>query len=209
MDEREDEELLAAWREGDNPAGSKLFERHFVAVFRFFASKLGDAAAQDLTQRTFMAVVESRDRVREGARMRGYVLGVARNQLLMFLRTRGRRGIDVELEQSCADELMPSPISALAGTEQEKLIVRALRRIPLELQMLLELHYWEELSTEDIGELLHIPRGTVKSRLFRARDEVRKAIASLTDHDALGISSVQDFEHWVLRLRDAKPVSKN
>ncbi len=205
MDERDDASLLAAWRDGDKAAGSALFERHFVAVFRFFASKLGDVAAEDLTQRTFMAVVESRDRVREATRMRGYVLGVAKNQLLMFLRTRGRRGVDAELEHSCADELLPSPLSALAGTEQERLIVRALRRIPLELQMLLELHYWEELSTEEIGELMGIPRGTVKSRLFRARDEVRKAIEALAEDPRLRESSVQDFEQWVLRMRDAKP----
>jgi RNA polymerase sigma-70 factor (ECF subfamily) len=205
VDERDDAALLEAWRSGDQAAGSALFERHFVAVFRFFASKLGDVAAEDLTQRTFMAVVETRDRVREGARMRAYVLGVAKNQLLMFLRTRGRRGADVELAQSCADELLPSPPSALAGSEEERLIVRALRRIPLELQMLLELHYWEELSTEEIAELLAIPRGTVKSRMFRAREEVRRAIAALAEDPRLGESSVQDFEQWVLRIRDARP----
>ena len=205
MDARDDATLLADWRAGDKAAGGALFERHFVAVFRFFASKLGDVAAEDLVQRTFMAVVESRDRVRDGVRMRAYVLGVAKNQLLMFLRTRGRRGVDQELAQSCADELLPSPPSVLAGTEQERLIVRALRRIPLELQMVLELHYWEELATEEIGELLGIPRGTVKSRLFRAREEVRRAIEALADDPQLRESSVQGFEQWVLRIRDAKP----
>jgi RNA polymerase sigma-70 factor, ECF subfamily len=201
----DDSELLEAWRAGDGASGSALFERHFVSVFRFFASKLGDTTAQDLTQRTFVAVVQSRDRVREGAKFRGFVLAVARNQLLMYLRARGRRGTDVELETSCVDELMPSPDSALAGSEQERLIVRALRRLPLEQQSLLELHYWEDLSTEEVGEVLGIPRGTVKSRLFRARDDLRKVLAAVAAGERLGESSIQDLEHWVARIRAARP----
>jgi RNA polymerase sigma-70 factor (ECF subfamily) len=201
----DDAELLVRWRAGDREAGDRLFERYFLSVFRFFASKLGDTAAADLTQRTFLAVVESRDRVREGARMRAYVLTVARRELLMFFRARGRHGIDAELAQSCADELLPSPPSALAIAQEERLVVRALRRIPLELQMLLELHYWEELKIEELAELLDIPRGTVKSRLFRAREEIRKAIARMADTDHLRQSSVQDFEKWVLRIRANRP----
>lgn len=205
--ERDDSELLEAWRAGDAAAGNALFERHFVSVFRFFASKLGDVNAQDLSQRTFVAVVQSRDRVREGAKFRGFVLAVARNQLLMFLRTRGRRGTDVELETSCVDDLMPSPDSALAGDEQERLVVRALRRLPLEQQTLLELHYWEDLSTEEVGEILGIPRGTVKSRLFRARDDLRGVLASLATGERLGESSIEDLEQWVARIRGSKPPS--
>lgn len=203
--ERDDADLLEAWRAGDNAAGNALFERHFVSVFRFFASKLGDVTAQDLTQRTFVAVVQSRDRVREGAKFRGFVLAVARNQLLMFLRARGRRGTDVELETSCVDDLLPSPDSALAGDEQERLVVRALRRLPLDQQTLLELHYWEDLSTEEVGEILGIPRGTVKSRLFRARDDLRGVLATLGAGDRVGASSIEDLEQWVARIRGGRP----
>jgi RNA polymerase sigma-70 factor (ECF subfamily) len=205
MTSRDDAELLAAWRDGDGAAGNELFERHFVSVFRFFASKLGDVVAQDLTQRAFERVIQSRDRVRDGSRVRAYMLAIARNELLMFLRARGRHGVDAELERSCVDELLPSPASALAGTEQEQLIVRALRRIPLELQMALELYYWEELSTEEIADVLGIPRGTVKSRLFRAREQVRDAIEVLAVDRVVCESSVRDFEQWVTRLRDARP----
>ncbi|HWB81485.1 MAG TPA: RNA polymerase sigma factor [Nannocystaceae bacterium] len=203
--EEPDETLLARWRAGDSDAGGQLFERYFVTVFRFFASKVGDVVAKDLAQRTFLSLVESRDRVREGSRMRSFVLTIARNQLFMFLRTRGRRAADDELRQSCADELMPSPASALAANEEERIIVRALRRIPLELQMLIELHYWEELSTEELAELLEIPRGTVKTRLHRARAEVRRVIESLEADIDLRRSSVEDFDRWVARLRAARP----
>ena len=201
----DDAKLLEAWRGGDDGAGNALLERHFVSVFRFFASKLGDVAAQDLAQGTFESVVHSRDRVREGAKFRGYVLAIARNQLLMYLRTRGRRGHEVELETSCVDELLPSPDSALAGNERERLLVRALRRLQLDQQTLLELYYWEDLSTEEVGDILGVPRGTVKSRLFRAREDLRAVLASLATTSNLGVSSIHDFEQWVARIRGAQP----
>jgi RNA polymerase sigma-70 factor (ECF subfamily) len=45
--------------------------------------------------------------------------------------------------------------------------------LPLDLQTALELHYWEELSTAELAEVLAIPQGTVKTRLFRAREQLR------------------------------------
>ena len=56
-DERSDFELLEAWREGDQRAGRELFARHFDAIYRFFRSKIEDAA-DDLTQQTFLGCVK-------------------------------------------------------------------------------------------------------------------------------------------------------
>ena len=200
MDEPDDTALLTAWRDGDREAGGRLFDRHFAAVFRFFATKVGDVAAQDLAQRTFLAVVEGRDRIRDGLRVRAYVLGVARNQLLMALRSRARKP-EAPLEHSCVDELAPSPVSALVESQEERAIVRALRRIPLELQSVIELHYWEQLSTEELAAVLGTSREAIKSRLFRARQQVRRALAEIATEDRLPDSSVANFEEWLERLR--------
>ena len=53
-DQKTDFELLEAWREGDQRAGKELFARHFDSIYRFFRSKVDDAA-EDLTQQTFLA----------------------------------------------------------------------------------------------------------------------------------------------------------
>ena len=57
--EPNDRELLHAWHNGDKRAGGQLFNRHFRAIHRFFASKVGPAYAEELSQQTFVAVVES------------------------------------------------------------------------------------------------------------------------------------------------------
>jgi RNA polymerase sigma factor (sigma-70 family) len=204
MSEPEDEALLTAWRAGDRQAGSVLFGRHFAAIHRFFATKVGDAEASDLAQRTFLGAVEARDRMQPNSQARAYLFGIARRQLWMRLRAQGRHGTPASLSESCAEDVLPSPSAVVARTQEETLVVRALRRIPLDLQMLLELHYWESLSTEQLGEIFEVPRGTIKSRLFRARNEARAALARLVDDPERRESSVQDFERWVRRLHDAR-----
>jgi RNA polymerase sigma factor (sigma-70 family) len=85
-----DVELLRAWRDGNAEAGNELVRRNFMSVYRFFVNKASDDV-DDLIQRTFLACVEGRDRLREDASLKAYILGIARNQLLMHMRRRERR----------------------------------------------------------------------------------------------------------------------
>jgi RNA polymerase sigma-70 factor (ECF subfamily) len=83
------------------------------------------------------------------------------------------------------------------------LLLRALRSIPLELQLLLQLHYWDEVPTAEIGEILGIPAGTVKSRLFRARGAVKESITHLESNVAMSESTMSNLDAWARSLRDA------
>ena len=78
---------------------------------------------------------------------------------------------------------------------------RALRRLPVDLQITIELHYWEEMELEDIGKVLEIPGGTVKSRLFRARKLLREQVEQLEAGDALRESTVRDLDGWMRSMR--------
>lgn len=197
-----DAELLRAWRSSDNDAGNELVRRHFMSVYRFFVNKVGTPDEVDeLLQRTFLACVEGRDRVRDDSSLKGYVLGIARNQMLMYVRRRQRDrrmggGNDVSVA-----ELSGSPSQVIAGREEEKLLLLALREIPLDLQTVVELYYWEELSVAQMAEVLDIPPGTVKSRLFRARDALRQRLEAMDIPDAIRKTTVDGFEHWARSLR--------
>lgn len=171
-----DAELWEAWRAGDDAAGAALVERHFLAVYRFFSTKIPDSA-DDLSQATFTACIEGSAAFRGESGFRAFVLGVARKLLLRHLEGRGAvmRGRAVS-EISVAD-LVPSPSSMAAHAEHRELLIAAMRGIPLEFQMVLELHYWEEMGTQAIADVLEIPVGTVKSRLARARGHLRDALA--------------------------------
>lgn len=163
----DDHELLAAWRRGDQAAGGVLLQRHFGALYRFFRNKVGNQA-DDLIQLTMLATVKGRDGFRGDCSFRAYLFVVARHELFRFLRKKSRED-DFDPEASSIYDIRPSP-SAVAGARGEQvLLLEALRCIPLQYQLALELHYWEELSTSELADALEIPVGTVKSRLRRGR----------------------------------------
>lgn len=200
-DPREDVELLEGWRVGDDDAGNVLVRRHFDALFRFFRARLDDGVA-DLVQRTFLGAVEARERL-PPAGFRSYLFGIAHKQLLMELRKRSRRRDLPGSVDGASPVSGGSPSALLLQHQEQHLLLRALRRIPLELQLVLQLHYWDEVPTAEIGEILGIPAGTVKSRLFRARSLVKESIAALAQDSATTTSTLSNLDAWARSLRDA------
>jgi RNA polymerase sigma-70 factor (ECF subfamily) len=201
MAEPTDFELLESWRNGEESAGRALFGRYFDAVFRFFRNKVDDAA-EDLTQQTFMGLVQGRDKFRGDASFRTYLFMIARKRLYSHLRKRDRKSEAVEFDNtSVADLGLVSPSRAVAVRQEQQLLLQALRRLPVEMQVALELFYWEELTVTEISEVLETPVGTVKSRLQRARARLDAAIAELSESEDLLRSTMDNFDVWAKDLQ--------
>jgi RNA polymerase sigma-70 factor (ECF subfamily) len=195
-----DVDLLEAWRAGDREAGGRLFERYIRSLYRFFASKIADGV-EDLIQRTLAACVEHRDRLREGASFRGFLFAVARNELHDAFRARSRdRASDFSVSSLC--DLGTSPRSLVARRGEHRLLAQALQRIPLDLQLAVELHYWEGLTGPELAVALAIPEGTVRSRLRRAVEALRAEIERLADSPDLRASTLDGLDSWASSLRD-------
>ncbi len=194
-----DLELLDEWRAGDRNAGDRLFERHFDSVFRFFDRKMdGDPA--DLVQRTFLACVESSERFEGRSSFRTFLFSIARHELYRHWRERKRRD-DIDFGVSSVADLCPTPSSLVGHHRDGRLLVEALRRIPLDLQVAVELHYWEGLTGPEMAEVLEIPEPTIRSRLHRARETLAKKLDELTASKALLESTATDFEALMVSLR--------
>ena len=178
-----DDELWCAWVGGSNAAGSKLLRRHTGRVHRFFASKVREAA-DDLTQRTLLACLESRTRTLETPvlNFRAYLFGIARFQLLKYLRTLKRDGALDPLQSAIAD-LRPDATASqrVAQREDLEVLTRARQRLPVDHQVVLELFYWEELSVVEIAGVMNVAVGTVKSRLFRAKSQLKEDFVRARD----------------------------
>ena len=173
-----DAQLLDAWRAGDETAGSELFSRLFRPCKRFFVNKVPERDIEDLLQQTFAALVEGRDRFKGDSSLRTYVLGIARRVLYRYLRTFARRDSkhSPDLHVSSIAALGVTP-GTLMVTQQEQQHVRvALQQIPVHYQTILELSYWEGLPNDVLAEILEIDRTTVRTRLFRARKALAKAL---------------------------------
>ena len=190
---------LEAWRAGDKSAGQELFARYYDAVARFFLNKVGDASS-DLIQRTFLACIEGLPRFRGDGTFRSYLFAVAYRQLCRYFRD--HKGATVELETQSAVALDPSISGLVVEREEMRLFLQALREIPLELQVVLELHYWEQCSVAEMAAALEIPEGTVKSRLRRGREQVRLAVERLAANPELVDSTLRGLETWAREVRE-------
>ncbi len=193
-----DVELLDRWRSGDNAAGSALLDRHFQSLLRFFHNKAPDAV-EDLIQETFLACAQSKDAFRGEASFRTYLFTVARHELYAHFAKRMRPSENAaDIGSLSVADLGTSPSGALARRRDMQLLLRALRTLPLDLQVALELHYFEDLSGAEMAAILGVPEGTIRSRLRRAREAMKasmEALAEAGDEEALQASQ-RDLDAW-------------
>ena len=195
-----DDELLAKWRAGEAEAADALFERHFDGLYRFFRNK-APASADDLVQRTLLACFEGRDRFRGECSFRTYLFAIARNQLLGHLAA-ARGGAAVAPEHDSIVDSAPSPSAALHLRHEHEIVLQALRRIPVDHQILLELFYWEQQSGAELAEILGAPEGTIRSRLRRARQLLSAEVEALAASPELVHSTLSRLDDWAAGLRE-------
>lgn len=197
-----DLELLAAWREGDDAAGNDLFDRHFKSVVRFVKNKLRDTVeVEDVVQRTFLACVEGRDRFEGRSSFKTYLFAVAHNIVIEHFRARAPVHVAFDSSTSAVADLDPSPSMLVAEREEQRLVIAGLRQIPLNYQVVLELFYWERLTGAEIAEALGIPEGTVRFRIRKGNERLRKKVRQLTVTEAHASVQDDDLERWVASLR--------
>src|SRR5262245_39962524 len=192
--EPSDSELLERWRAGDAVSGEALFERYYDMVERFFLNKIS-TGVQDLVQETFMRCVESRERIKDSERFRMYMFAIAYNVLSGHLRERYRGDRAIDLSEISMCDLSPGPSSLVAQRREHRLLSEALRNIPVDDQVVLELHYWEQLTTHQIADVIGIPVGTVRGRLQRARTRLEQVMQRLAE-------TPQDLASTLARLDD-------
>ncbi len=197
----EDRELFDRWRDGDAVAGNTLFERHFDAVYRFFRTKVAQDA-EDLVQQTFLACLRARDGFRHDATFRTYLFTAARSKLFDHLRKRPSRAA-VDFGVTSLVDLGISPSGQIARNENHRAALAALRSLPLDLQIALELYHVEKLRGPQLAHVLEIPEGTVRSRLRRARELLEERVARAHEDGGLLPTSqdtIDNLEAWATSL---------
>ena len=173
-DARSDVQLLADVREGDRGALHELFRRHEPWVVARVRRRCADPGVVDeVVQDTFLTVWRSADRYSGTGDVAAWIWGIAVRTLLHQLRPRKsvvqrlaslRHQHDVSAEEAVLERLEHSD----AGS--------ALARLSPELRAVVQATVLDGLSTREAATLLGIPAGTVKSRMSRARTELREAL---------------------------------
>lgn len=195
-----DGELLAAWGAGDRTAGEALFARHFEAIARFFQNKI-ERDHDDLIQQTFLGCVEACARFRGDGSFRAFLFGVAHNVLGKHLRGRYREPSTIDFAHVSIADLGDSPSLVIADDHRQLMMLSALRRIPIDHQVALELHYWEAMTAAEIGEAVGIPVGTAKTRLRRAKQLLLAELSDLLAGATGAEATETRLDTWAAGIR--------
>ena len=178
-----DEQLMAKAAAGSDTAFEELYRRYARRLKGFFFLQLGgdEELAADATHDVFLRAYEARDRYQEGRQVDTWLFTIAYNicrnhyrsnayeaQLLATLDAEpvADQQIEVQLDQAVLDE-------ALA---------QVLDELPAPLHQIFSLHYQEELTIPQIAEIVGVPEGTIKSRLHKTMNIIRKKLKKYENH---------------------------
>lgn len=181
----QEEELLEAWRGGDEAAGRQLLGLCFEPLCRFFRAKV-DEDVDELIQQTMLVSLQNLERLLDAESFRAYLFTIARHELYRHLRKRATLREEIDFSASSIAEVRTSVSSAVARNRETTLLVEGLRRLPADEQIAVELFYWEEFTYAEIAEVLGVHRDTVKRRLQRARVSLREELQTLSEGRPVG-----------------------
>lgn len=198
--EPDDRALLIQWRAGDAEAGRTLFDRNFRSLRRFFTNKV-DEGVEDLIQSTMLKLVASGPRLAEVGNFRAYLFAIARHELFAALRARARAPDRFDSALQSAEAFSRSPGNIVARREENRLLLAALRKIPIDYQLVVELYYWEDLRTAELAEALELNPSTVTSRLARARELLLEQIAAASPAEGPSGRTEVELAVWAAEAR--------
>jgi RNA polymerase sigma-70 factor (ECF subfamily) len=182
-DDAEDIRLMRLVAEGDTAAFESLVERHQALVAGTVARMLGsNSDVEDISQQVFIRVWRSAGRYVARAKFTTWLLKITRNLVFNEMRRAKRHPhvpvhIDPEIEElPLKDEATETPDATLLRVELQRAIERAIMQLPETQRMALVLRRYQDLSYEEIAEVLELSLPAVKSLLFRARTELRERL---------------------------------
>lgn len=178
--DRADQLLVVRCQLGERAAFDDLIRR-WSGALRRYALKLTDdpALADDLTQDVWLRALRGLGGLREAARFRPWLFGIAHRTFMDRLRSHYAMPIDtgIDVQAIAATEAEADG----DGEELERALADGMATLPLVEREVLALFYLKELPLIEISAALDIPVGTVKSRLFRARTLLRRRITAKGD----------------------------
>jgi RNA polymerase sigma-70 factor, ECF subfamily len=185
-DRRTDETLIRAIATGSQAAMGTLYGRHSIRVYRFLVRLLSDAgSAEDIVSEVFLGVWRQAGTFEGRSQVSTWILSIARFKALTALGRR-RDGQPDEATEMVADTA-DTPEQAVLRTDRNAQLRGCITQMSREHREVINLVYYHDKSVEEVAEIIHLPKNTVKTRMFYAR----KRLACL-------LSTHRDFDHVVV-----------
>ena len=190
MTEQTDQQLVERVQQGDKRAFDLLVLKYQHRILALVTRFVHDShEAQDVAQEAFIKAYRALANFRGDSAFYTWLYRIAINTAKNYLVARGRRPPDSDIAAEDAEyydgasslKNIQSPERELLRDEIEQMVNRTLHLLPKDLRMALTLREFEGLSYEDIATVMECPVGTVRSRIFRAREAIDKALKPLLE----------------------------
>lgn len=190
MTEQTDQQLVERVQQGDKRAFDLLVLKYQHRILALVTRFVHDShEAQDVAQEAFIKAYRALANFRGDSAFYTWLYRIAINTAKNYLVARGRRPPDSDIAAEDAEyydgesslKNIQSPERELLRDEIEQAVNRTLQLLPGDLRMALTLREFEGLSYEDIANVMECPVGTVRSRIFRAREAIDKALKPLLE----------------------------
>lgn len=184
----EDQKLVERVKRGDKRAFDLLVLKYQHKIVGLVGRYLRDQdEVLDVTQEVFIKAYRALPKFRGDSQFYTWLYRIAINTAKNYLVSRSRRPPDTDIDvnegefqdNSAVLRDIENPESTLATRQLEKVIYQAIEDLPDELKVAVSLREFEGLSYEEIAEVMECPVGTVRSRIFRAREAIEKKIAAI------------------------------
>ena len=164
-----DQMLIESVADGDKQALEQLFARHSARIYRFVLRITGNAAlSEDIVSEVFLEIWRRPGRFEGKAQVSTWMFAIARNKALQALRSRWQKPSDEEGAAEVVDSA-DDPETAVHEKSRSIVLRKCLSRLSPIQREIVDLVYYHEKSVAEVAQIVGIPTGTVKTRMFRPR----------------------------------------
>lgn len=174
----DDRALLGSIARGDKRALEQLYVRHSTRVHRFLERMMGNRAmAEEVMNEVFLAAWQSAGRYEGRSEPLTWLLSIAHNKASSVLRKR-REATTLLDDAATVADLADTPDVSVLKQDKSEIMRACMTTLSLEHRTILDLVYYQERSVSEAAEILSIPEGTVKTRVFHARKKLSELLAA-------------------------------
>ncbi|MDN5939958.1 MAG: sigma-70 family RNA polymerase sigma factor [Salinisphaera sp.] len=172
-----DEELLARIGRGDEAALRRFYDRHQARVYRYAKSRLNDPfAAGDILNEVMLEVWRRAMTFAGRSKVTTWVLGIAHHKVIDHLRRESRHTAET-FDEATPDDQAPSAADAIAGLQEAGRLRACMEELTAVQREVMHLAFFEGLSYPEIARIAGCPEGTVKTRVFHAKQALKRCLA--------------------------------
>ena len=173
----DDIDLLSRTAQGDMDAMKAVYQRHAEAVQRFVYTRLNDKfEVSDIVHNTMLDVWRNAGRFQARSSARSWILSIARNKLVDFIRKSARTEL-AEPDAEAPDD-SPNAEMVISAAQDASRVRECVDKLPKQQRSAVHLAFFEDLTYGEIAEVSDVPEGTIKTRIYHAKKLLMRCLSA-------------------------------